>query len=60
MITKSMKAIQTYRLIYLKEKKRKNSEENKRAVFIDSGNSFAVKDRSQKTISYHPRDSLRI
>ena len=60
MITKSMKVIKTHRLIYLKEKKRKNSEENKRAVLIDSGNSFAVKDRSQKTISYHLKDSLRI
>ena len=55
MITKSMKSIQTHRLIFLKEKNRKG---NKGIAFLDSGNSFAVKDRLQKTISYHPRDSL--
>ena len=58
MITKGMKSIQTHRLIFLKEKNRKNREGNKGTAFLDSGNSFAVKDKLQKTISYHPKDSL--
>ena len=60
MITKGLKSIKTHHSIYPKEKNRKNRGGNKGSAVSDSGNSFAVKDRLQKTISYHQRDSLKM